>query len=109
MIIVSQDKKQIINFNNIRIVEINNPNTWQQGFYSIDTYPECEDQQKWHIRLGKYATEERAKEVLQELINLNTKFKLYKTMPAGGNEQAIMLDNFSNNNIKFDTYEMPKE
>lgn len=91
MIIVSQDKKQIINFNNIRIVEINNPNTWQQGFYSIDTYPECEDQQKWHIRLGKYATEERAKEVLQELIDT---YK-FNRKEAVGQVQAV--------------YKMPKE
>lgn len=84
MIIVSQDKKQIINFNNIRIVEINNPNTWQQGFYSIDTYPECEDQQKWHIRLGKYATEERAKEVLQEIIERYTNWNnLVYGQPTG--------------------------
>ena len=95
MIIVSQDKKQIINFNNIRIVEINNPNTWQQGFYSIDTYPECEDQQKWHIRLGKYATEERAKEVLQEIIKTCTCWENFKYGITEG--------------IGTPKYEMPKE
>ena len=68
MIILSQDEKQILNFDLIQILEINTPKTFGQGFYSIDTYPHTEDAQKFHIRLGKYETEERAKEVLQEII-----------------------------------------
>ena len=97
MIIVSQDRKQIINFNNIRIVEINNPSTWQQGFYSIDTYPECEDQQKWHIRLGEYATEERAKEVLQEIIKA---YRDYRTAECDGYTNVLQ---------ETAVYEMPEK
>lgn len=67
MIIVSQDKKTIVNFNQLQTIEINVPRAWNQGFYSIDTYPLGEGNQS-HIRLAKYGTEERAKEVLQEII-----------------------------------------
>lgn len=100
MLILNQDKMQIINFNNIRIIEINTPETWNQGYYSIDTYPECEDQQNWHIRLGKYDTEERAKEVLKEII------KVYKS-------QQYIVFNVENGEYKQlenkRVYEMPEK
>ncbi len=67
MIIVSQDKKIIVNFNQLQEIEINTPGTWNQKFYTIDTYPLGEGS-KNHIRLAKYKTEERAKEVLEEII-----------------------------------------
>ena len=108
MIIVSQDRKQIINLNNIRIVEINNPNTWQQGFFSIDTYPECEDQQKWHIRLGKYATEERAKEVLESITTAYQANKLLECT-SGSKEQNQMAEELIEKGIKPFKYEMPGE
>ena len=69
MIIVAQSKKTIINFNEIQLVEINPPEAWKQGVYSIDTYINTENAQEFHIRLGKYNTEERAKEVLQEIVS----------------------------------------
>jgi len=67
MIIVSQNKIRIIDITG-KDIEINNPETWNQGFWSIDTYPNCNDSQKYHLRLGIYKTEERAKEVLEEII-----------------------------------------
>ena len=104
MIIVSQEKDAILNFDNvIGIITATDIESKKERLIAIDTI----DSERYYI--AKYETEERAKEVLQEIINLNIKFELYKTMPAEGKEQAIMLDNFSNNNIKFDTYEMPKE
>lgn len=98
MIIVSQDKKKIVENLNLGISK---PGEYNRNYVIYNT--------EIGEELGEYKTEERAKEVLQEIINLNIKFELYKTMPAEGKGQAIMLDNFSNNNIKFDTYEMPKE
>ena len=59
MIIVSQDKSEIINFNNIGKIYVSEKNTVI-----------CTDNQGCFLtRLGIFDTEERAKEVLQEIIN----------------------------------------
>ena len=56
MIIVSQDRKKIFNFDNISIIHImDNNKIW------VDTEKTCNN-------LGTYKTEERAKEILQEII-----------------------------------------
>lgn len=96
MIIMNQERNELFNFSAIESIYI----CCENNYFEIDSNVGT---------LGIYKTEERAREVLQEIVNLNVKFGLYKTMLAGENGQAIMLDNFSNNNIKFDTYEMPKE
>lgn len=97
MIIVSQNKKRIINFDTIQEIEINGPGTWGQSFYSVDTYPLGEGDHN-HIRLGKYETEERAKEVLQEII------KEYKKVEINiGNELGVKAMDFPK------VYEMPEE
>ncbi len=58
MIIVSQDKTEIINFNKLtEIVVCDNGITVTDGI-----------QQEKGLEIAKYATEERAKEVLQEVI-----------------------------------------
>lgn len=56
MIILSQDEKEIINFDNIQLCRIN-----QEGviYVLLNEYDS--------FKLGKYETEERAKEVLQEI------------------------------------------
>ena len=60
MIIVSQDKDVIINFDNIaNLVVIEN------NIVSI-----CNVEETTGITIGKYKTEERAKEVLQEIVRL---------------------------------------
>ena len=70
MIIISQDKSEIFNFSEIFRLYID---TWSSKEFA--TEPDC-----WCIRaekasdnmicafLGEYATEERAKEVLQEIL-----------------------------------------
>lgn len=60
MIIVSQDKKRIMNFNTIDSIYIsNNGKSYiYAGTISSDDF-----------NIGEYATEERAKQVLQEIIN----------------------------------------
>lgn len=67
MLIVSQDRKNVVNMSQVLELEINSPDTWGQGFYSIDTYPLGEGNE-CHIRLGKYDTEERALEVLKDFL-----------------------------------------
>ena len=67
MIIVSQDKRMIINFDNIVGIVIRK-NT-DENVYQI----QCKSENEKNKRIiGKYDTEERAKEVLQEIITAYT-------------------------------------
>lgn len=59
MIIISQDKTEIINFNNIESIWICSD---EEGIFTIEATADT------NTSLGKYKTEERAKEVLQEII-----------------------------------------
>lgn len=99
MIIVSQDKKEIINFD--RITEIA---TSKNNICITDSV-----EQKNGYIIATYETEERAKEILKEILNVRATFELFRIVPSGGREQAEMLDNFAKNRIILDTYEMPKE
>lgn len=65
MIIVSQDKTQILNFNNIQKIKIepNGINEEGKKIYSVF----AGNFEGYVAKLGNYDTEERAKEVLQEL------------------------------------------
>lgn len=62
MIIVSQDKEEIINFDNMTRVYI----TFDEGDDDVCIRTETVD--SLYEDLGYYKTEERAKEVLQEII-----------------------------------------
>ena len=62
MIIVSQDKKDIINFNNIKAISIK-----ENKIIAIGQFIIAEEDGAYI--LGEYKTEERAKEVLQEITN----------------------------------------
>lgn len=62
MIIVSQDKEEIINFDNMTRVYI----TFDEGDDDVCIRAETVD--SLYEDLGYYETEERAKEVLQEII-----------------------------------------
>lgn len=67
MIIVSQDKDKVVNFDNVGNINIEkcyNESLKQEDFtYDILVYIISSG----IVRLGKYKTEERAKEVLQEI------------------------------------------
>lgn len=65
MLILSQDKTNIINLENIIGIGINNNYI---NIRSVDGYV---------LNLGEYATEERAKEVLQEIIEAYSKEDFY--------------------------------
>lgn len=59
MIIVSQDKRKIVNFDNLFNID----------YYKIDGNFEIDaNTEKDSVCLGYYKTEERAKEVLQEIM-----------------------------------------
>lgn len=93
MIIISQDRKMIINFENIVGVIIRK-NT-DENIYQI----QCKSENEKNKRiLGKYETEERAKEILKEICLNYEKWK--------------NLEVFNGNiEIGFSrpVYEMPKE
>lgn len=60
MLILSQDKQAIYNFNNIISIQI------EEGYngFKLKSYEAIND----YTSLGEYNTKERAKEVLQEII-----------------------------------------
>ncbi len=68
MIIVSQDKEKIINFDNIKTIELDR----ETGFKSIIIFRETSEVETGvcGLFIGHYATRERAKEVLQEIIDM---------------------------------------
>lgn len=85
MIIVSQDKTEIVNFNNIESIWICSD---EEGIFTIEATADT------NATLGYYDTEERAKEVLQEII------RKYET---------FSLDRLGSIKIIPKVYEMPKE
>lgn len=92
MIIVSQDKDTIINFDNIESIDIV-ADLDGTGKVPYKLYYETSTKRE---ELGKYATEERAKEVLEDIVKKyeNSMWKLGK------------------NTLSFQyefVYEMPKE
>lgn len=68
MIIVSQDKKEVINFEKILSVKLFHDDEDKECLYEIYTTVNAPGDN--YILLGTYATEERAKEVLQEIVRL---------------------------------------
>ena len=85
MIIVSQNKKKLFNFYNVNSIIIGTRNEiW------IDNEKSCN-------LLAKYKTEERAKEVLQEIANTYTKIGIEFETFNGGKQQLLPI------------YEMPEE
>lgn len=66
MIIVSQDKKTILNFNNIQDIRIERYTTHKKGKYIYKIFGG--NFEGYATEIGIYATEKRAKEVLQEII-----------------------------------------
>ena len=61
MIIVSQDRDLIISFDNVTVIGIAQNNSKEIDSITVD---------KEEQYLGEYKTEERAKEVLAEIINM---------------------------------------
>lgn len=70
MIIISQDEKAIHNFDNIISIQVEEGN----GNYKIIVYDEIND----NTSLGSYKTEERAKEVLGNVIICYANIELIK-------------------------------
>lgn len=94
MIIESQDKTKIVNFDNLTQIYITQDEEETATFIRYETVDSLYDD------LGEYKTEERAKEVLQEIVKATIENKKA--------EEAKDMFGFSI--IPADTYyEMPKE
>lgn len=96
MIIVSQDRTRMVNFERVEILGIDLDNRKQIGVSFS----------KGDLCLGTYKTEERAKEVLQEIIN---KYSSYLQLNGG---PAIMKGDIDIQPNIFNipkVYYMPKE
>lgn len=108
MIIVSQDKDKIVNFDNLTQIYITRDEEETATFIRYETVDSLYDD------LGEYKTEERAKEVLREIIDTYTR----KILINNNTKQQPILDDLVyrvpiDSNIQYiDTnivYEMPKE
>ena len=74
MIILSQDGKEIINFDNVNLIRI-------QDDGSIVAYDNTYNEQTGVSSfLGKYETEKRAKEILQEILWEFGASEMYRSM-----------------------------
>lgn len=96
MIIVSQDRDLIINFDNVTVIGIAQYNSKEIDSITVD---------KEEQYLGEYKTEERAKEVLQEIYKNYADFELIRCINDNFQQQLIV----GNKNKYFDIYEMPED
>ena len=100
MIIISQDKEKIVNFSNIQEMNIEEWSTMKEGkviwFYVIN----AEKSKDYQTEIGRYSTKERAKEVLQEILERYDVLKKNTTYAQGDS-------GFTFNGHYY--YEMPKE
>ena len=98
MIIVSQRKDELVNFDRIESIWIEAD---EEGRFTIEATADT------NSTLGTYSTEERAKEVLEEILEYKSMFEFFKYVTDEVQEK--MADDFIKQNIIFDTYEMPEK
>ena len=89
MIIVSQDKEEIVNFDKVESIWICSD---EEGRFTIEATAHT------NATLGTYDTEERAKEILQDIWEFYETVERYKS----SNGMAIVFE-------KSYVYEIPKE
>ena len=95
MIIVNQDKNKIVNFSNLTQIYISHCEEDNTGYYlRFETVDSLYDD------LGEYATEKRAKEVLQEIIKAYIESKKVQEDTSMFGFSIIPRNTY---------YEMPKE
>ena len=89
MIIVSQDKDKIVNFDNLTQIYITRDEEETATFIRYETVDSLYDD------LGEYKTEERAKEVLQEIVENYRKNIIHGSSSCFGSTKVV--------------YEMPED
>ena len=101
MIIVSQDKKAIINFKNLTEIYISTDEICtNQDNEEENYYLRSESVCGLYEDLGKYKTEERAKEVLQKIIKYYNSLKTNITYAISDKHYPIETKSY---------YEMPED
>ena len=100
MIIVSQDKDKIVNFDNLTQIYITRDEEETATFIRYETVDSLYDD------LGEYKTEERAKEVLQEIVKKYSSYLELKGGPAIIQGQMDIQPNIFNIPK---VYEMPED
>ena len=101
MIIESQDKTKIVNFDNLTQIYITQDEEETATFIRYETVDSL------YYDLGEYKTEERAKEVLQGIIAVYQASKMFTC--TGLEVQEIIADKYKEKGIKPFKFEMPEE
>lgn len=94
MIIVSQDKTKIVNFDNLTQIYITQDEEEKSYFIRYETVDSLYDD------LGEYKTEERAKEVLQEILKYYDSLKANTIYAISDKDYPMDMKSY---------YDMPKE
>ena len=105
MLILSQDRRTIVNLDNIKTIELDTI----ADFKAITIFRETNEVETGvcGLYIGKYATEERAKEVLQEIFKI---YRLNKMLECSDRiEQVQTLQAILKEDMQPFTYELPKE
>lgn len=97
MLIVNQKRDIVINFSNVLSIYVQENN--------VQTLISCIEDA---LILGKYKTEERAKEVLQEIINAYSDFNYYKSTVDKEKQKKIGLKIYERYR-NLEIYKMPEE
>lgn len=110
MLLVSQDGF-LAQFDDLEYVSINS-----QPYFLIDDKKEIKyyietklKSQDGPIYLAIYSSEERAKEVFNQMLAAYSHFEMFKLLPPEGMGQATLLKYFSTHNLKFNIFEFPEE
>ena len=102
MIIVSQEKEKIINFDNIDKVYIQDIILSTKTVYLVKCKIKNEDE-----RLGEYATEERARTVLKMIVSMYQSSLLFQCV--NDKNQEDMATDYKDMDITPFKFEMPKK
>ena len=102
MIIVSQDKTKMVNFDNLIQIYITQDEEETANFIRYESVDSLYED------LGEYKTEERAKEVLQEIYTYKAMFEFYKSNPMDKELHEEIVNDLDKDNVLFDVYEMPE-
>ena len=102
MIIVRKDKTKIVNFDNLIQIYITQDEEETANFIRYESVDSLYED------LGEYKTEERAKEVLQEIYTYKAMFEFYKSNPMDKELHEEIVNDLDKDNVLFDVYEMPE-
>lgn len=103
MVIMNQDKTMLLNFENIEAIGIGNPLENSDGKFQILVETTSDNQ----YPIAEYGTEERAKEVLQNIASAYSDFRYYAA--EDGKKKIEIGIKIYQNYKSIDLFEMPKE